>query len=406
MDNATKELIIKALLFTPTIDGGWGLPMTFWGEPGTGKSAIVVQVSTKFGLFPIVLAPNSRSPMDILGLPTVDEEKYGMPVTSYASPDWAMECLKRERCLLFIDERNTADPALQAPMLRILRDKVVGELQLPGGVRMMSACNPVDQAANGWEEAPALANRSGHMDWDSPSVGDWAAFMSKSMTAVPGSKNADKSAGVDLDPSIAEAIEAEVCAQWADVSGKWLAIVESYLKTRPEMAHKMPDTSDPQASRQWPSFRTWDYATRALAGGEIHGLTRGQQITLVASFVGEDVAFDFAHWLQNQDLPNPVDLLDGKVEFEIDKNRQDRTYATLNACATACQTAPDAVKAARVKAMWALLAKVCDANVGDMTVHVVSKLTKLAESKDIPKLNRDKNYIAVHKYFAEELASR
>ena len=43
---------------------------------------------------------------------------------------------------------------------------------------------------------------------------------------------------------------------------------------------------------------------------------------------------------------------------------------------------------------------------GDMTVHVVSKLTKLAESKDIPKLNRDKNYIAVHKYFAEELAPR
>src|SRR5205823_11964182 len=60
---------------------------------------------------------------------------------------------------------STAPPAVQAAMLRIVLERVVGDLELPPGVRVVAAANPPEQAADGWDLAPPLANRLVHLDW-------------------------------------------------------------------------------------------------------------------------------------------------------------------------------------------------------------------------------------------------
>ena len=50
-------------------------------------------------------------------------------------------------------------------MLRVVLERTVGDLRLPAAVRVVAAANPPDEAADGWELAPPLANRLVHLDW-------------------------------------------------------------------------------------------------------------------------------------------------------------------------------------------------------------------------------------------------
>ena len=73
------------------------------------------------------------------------------------------------RGLLFLDELSTAPPAVQAALLRVVLERVVGDLTLPDEVAVVAAANPPDQAADGWDlsgaagqpaVSPVLADRS------------------------------------------------------------------------------------------------------------------------------------------------------------------------------------------------------------------------------------------------------
>src|SRR5207248_8810483 len=50
--------------------------------------------------------------------------------------------VRAERGLLFLDELTTAPPAVQAAMLRVVLERVVGDVTLPPAVRVVAAANP------------------------------------------------------------------------------------------------------------------------------------------------------------------------------------------------------------------------------------------------------------------------
>src|SRR5688572_19903164 len=102
-----------------------------------------------------------REPSDFAGLPVVTAGDVHM-----APPRWAERLAAAGKGLLFLDEISTAPPAVQAALLRVVLERVVGDLDLPEGVTVVAAANPPEQAADGWDLSAPLANRFCHLTWD------------------------------------------------------------------------------------------------------------------------------------------------------------------------------------------------------------------------------------------------
>lgn len=350
--------ILRAAWFTPGSKGRWGLPILFTGQPGASKTAQLESEAKSYGLTPEVFIGSIREPTDIGGLGRLFDDCFRT-----LPPGWARDLVeKTPRSVLILDELNTNVPSMQAAMLRVLTDGAIGELLLPPTVRIVGAMNPVEEAANGWDLAPPLANRFGHLSFEAPSVANWSAWLLGG--DVSGEADSHSKA-----PSAAS-LEADVEKRFPSEFARAKGLVTAFLKANPGLMHKMPKPG-PEASRAWPSHRTWELATRAVAGAAVHHLDAASTEEFVAAFIGVGPAAEFYRYLTAADLPDPTEVLDGTVKFTHDPKRLDRTSAVLAACA-AVVTAKDTDKKmqkGRAEALWSILTEVMAAGATDCCVQ-------------------------------------
>ncbi|GAA3475324.1 MoxR family ATPase [Nonomuraea roseola] len=249
------------------------LPVILWGAPGTGKTSSVLALGASLGLPVEVVVGSIREPSDFAGLPVIREGG-----TWLAPPRWAERLARAGRGILFLDELTTAPPAVQAAMLRVVLERTVGDLALPGEVRIVAAANPPEQAADGWELSAPLANRLIHLDWRVSAVSVAEGFTGG--FAVP-------EVGAWPAPSLAAV-------------GRAKALVGAFLRVRPELVLAVPEGP----ARAWPSPRTWELAATAVACA--HGEVAAE---LVRGAVGDAAGFELLSWLRDLDLPDPETLL-------------------------------------------------------------------------------------------------
>lgn len=351
------QRVLKTVLFTPGPRGFWGLPMLIEGAPGSAKSSIVEQVGHETGLYTRVVIASIREPADFSGLPIPQEDHVAsMPV------EWAHTLAKKGRGIAFLDELNTAPEAVQAALLRVVLDRAVGDLQMPKGVRILAAQNSVEEAAGGHDLSAPLANRFLHWTWDAPSVQDWSAY-------VLGGFGEDSTETLD-----AEKVEAQVLRDFPTPLAKAKGLVTGFLNKRQALIHAQPKPGDPAASKAWPSRRTWEMAIRAIAGAETHGLGPVESEMLVAGCVGEGAAAELTAYQATAELPDPADLLDGKIKWKPDA-RLDRTLAVYSSCA-ALVAPNDAVKRAdRSEMLWTLLGEVAK-DAADVAIPAMRALVR------------------------------
>lgn len=263
--------------------------------------------------------------------------------------------------MVFVDELNTAPPALQPALLGILQERRIGGYQFGPRVRIVGAANPVDQAAGGWDIAPPVANRMGHLTWPCPGVDAWASW-------AMGATNTQ-------DTMDAQFTEAVVMGKWPDEFSKVTGMVTAFLRRRPDLLHRMPNFGDPGQGKAWPSPRTWDMAMRAKASAAIQELSTVDDEEFVTSFIGAGAANEFFVWVGQADLPDPRAVLDGSVPFVVDQRRLDRTDAILSACTTLLvsmgKESPE--KAAFVEKMWEILFKTTE-KAKDLVVMPITSL--------------------------------
>lgn len=222
----TSEVALEALGVAVSA----GVPVLLWGSPGTGKTSAVAALGEALGWPVETVIGSIREPSDFAGLPVVVDGSVRL-----SPPAWATRLRDAGVGLLFLDELTTAPPAVQAAMLRIVLERVVGDAQLPAGVRVVAAANPPDEAADGWELAAPLANRLVHLDWpvDGKQIAKGLA-VGFPRPVLP---------GVETPPTQAQTLAAR-------------AAVGAFLEVRPPLALQLP-RSAADAGRGWPSPRSW-----------------------------------------------------------------------------------------------------------------------------------------------------
>lgn len=353
MNNA----ILKAALFCPSPEGHWGLPLLCWSEPGMGKTAMMRSIAHMLGLYYYRLSPAERGEGQFGVVPVPGTDGY----LHYPAPVWAQQL--NNGGLLFVDEISCAPPALQSSLLGLVQLRTLGEHQFGLRTRVIGAANETSDAAGGWDLAPALCNRFGHFDFDGLSASDWTVGLLGGFPAV------SSQTGVT-----AEVLEAHVLQVWPAHDAMARGLVAGFVQRRPDLLHKRPGRGGAdQRHRAWPSRRSVEYATVALASSRVHGLSESDTDALMGAFVGVAWVSEFRAWTAMQDLPNPEDVLDGTVKFQHDERRLDRTLATLGACVALVVPEKAVKRVERATALWNILGAIVKKD-ADITVSAARTL--------------------------------
>lgn len=298
----SQEKIVSAL----SIAIQTGVPVLIWGAPGVGKTATVTAVAKSLKLPVEVVLASIREPSDFAGLPVIREDGVRME-----PPAWAKRLAQAGKGILFLDEISTAPPAVQAALLRVVLDRVVGDLPLPAGVSVVAAANPPEQAAGGWDLSAPLANRFCHLNW----TVDARVWVNGMLQGWP------------------EPVIKKLPAEWEVHIPATRALVASFIQTRPHLLLQVPQ-NETQAGRAWPSPRSWDMGARLLAACTAAKADDDMKILLLGGCVGEGPALEFYSWQKSLDLPDPEELLQNPKKFILPE-RGDRAYAVLTAVVAA-----------------------------------------------------------------------
>lgn len=323
--------------------GRAGVAVLLWGLPGIGKSSLVNALADAEGLPMETVIASLREPADFAGLPVVQDTGVEL-----APPAWAKRLATADSGYLFLDELTTAPPAVQAAALRVVLDRVVGDLTLPHGVRIIAAANPPEQAADGWDLAAPMANRFLHID-HAPSTDDWIDGMTTGFL-TPASGRV-----LDYSPLLRAASRAEVA---------------SFIRTRPDLLHALPK-DDAASGRAWPSHRTWTMTADVLAF--LDPADTPATLLAASGLVGEGAATEYIAWRSLNDLPDPADVLADPASVPWATLEPSRAWATLTAV-TAYATA-DGTKAGWTAA-WAPLAVAASAGLQDVAAANARALIK------------------------------
>ena len=250
-------------------------PMMVWGPPGIGKSETFQQITDSY------IAEGKKAklidarlslwdPTDLKGYPYYNKETNRM---SFSSPDelpTEAEAAEYDIIVLFLDELNGAAPATQAAAYQLILNRAIGKYKLPDNVVIAAAGNRETDKGVTYRMPKPLANRFLHyevrvdfQDWF-----DWAI------------KN----------------------NQHPDVVG--------YLTTFKEDLYNFDASS---AERSFATPRSWAFISDTIE--DVEGFNEEEVTDMVAAGIGEGLALKFkAHRQVAAQLPNPTDILDGKVK--------------------------------------------------------------------------------------------
>lgn len=278
-------------------------PVALWGPPGQGKTSVMKQIADAYGIHMETVIASIREPSDFAGLPIVDSVSS---TVTLAPPKWARSVSDADQGLVFFDEISTAPPAVQAALLRVVLDRVVGDLEMPSEVRIVAAANPPDMAADGWDLAPPMANRFVHLTWrlDASVVREGFSIGWPEVN-IPVIEDDDR-----LDALLRRSY----------------TMVGSFIGVRSELLTQIP-TDSSAAGMAFPTPRSWETVARLNAYCDAVGANASVRSLLLIGTVGTGAATEFLTYLDNIDLPDPEDLLKDPEAFIVPSDRPDKVYA-------------------------------------------------------------------------------
>ncbi len=202
--------------FTSTREGHH-TPVMLWGPPGVGKSQMVAQVAAKHQVPVIDIRLSQMEPSDLRGIPfrSNDHVVWAIPALL---PDAERHGADG---ILFLDEINSAPPAVSAAAYQLILDRRLGDYQVPDNWAIFAAGNRQGDRGVTYTMPAPLANRFSHFEVDTH-LDDWVL--------------------------------------WAYRNGIDERII-AFLRFRPELLFDFDPAHNPVA---FPSPRSWEFAHRGL----------------------------------------------------------------------------------------------------------------------------------------------
>ena len=245
-------------------------PLFIWGPPGIGKSEVVADVTKELGGHMIDLRMAQMEPTDIRGIPYFNKDLNKM---DWAAPvDLPDEELasKYPIVVLFLDEMNSASPAVQAAGYQLILNRRVGKYVLPDNVVIVAAGNRDSDKGVTYRMPMPLANRFLHLEMR-------ADFTSWQTWAV--------NKGIHKD-------------------------VVGYLSFAKQDLNEFDSKS---SSRAFATPRSWCFVSDLLNDDD--DTDPDTILNLISGAVGDGLAIKFAaHRRFSGKMPNPIDILSGKVK--------------------------------------------------------------------------------------------
>jgi len=245
-------------------------PVFLWGPPGIGKSEVVQDITNELGGLMIDLRMAQMEPTDLRGIPYYNKDNGRMdwaPPIDLPDSDLAS---KYPVIVLFLDEMNSAPPAVQAAGYQLVLNRRVGKYVLPDNVVIVAAGNRESDKGVTYRMPMPLANRFLHLEMraDFASWQNWAV-----------------NAGIHKD-------------------------VVGYLSFA---KNDLYDFDNKSSSRAFATPRSWTFVSQLL--DDEADTDNDTLFNLISGAVGEGLAVKFqAHRKVSSKMPNPSDILNGKVK--------------------------------------------------------------------------------------------
>ena len=262
-------------------------PIFIWGPPGIGKSEVVHQIGDEYKKSLVIdIRLSLWEPTDIKGIPYFDAVQGRMVwAPPVELPDEAT-AKKHDIIILFMDEMNSAPPAVQAAAYQLILNRRVGTYHLPKNVVIVAAGNREADKGVTYRMPAPLANR----------------FVNLEMK-------------VDFD----------VWFSWASENRLHQDVVGYISFSKKDLY----DFDPKSPSRSFATPRSWSFVSELLEDDDDENTTTD----LVSGAVGEGLAVKFmAHRKVASKLPKPIDILDGKVK-ELETKEISAMYSlTVSLC--------------------------------------------------------------------------
>lgn len=319
------------------------VPALLVSGPGQGKSSLIRGLAAAQAVPCEVVLGSQYEPAEIGGQPYLAADGSGV---RREPPSWAKRLKDAGSGYVFLDELTTVPESVQGPMLTVALDRMVGDLALPDGVRVVAGANPPDIAAGGYDLSAPLANRFCHINY-TPSVQDWLSGTAARWKVTP-------------------ATRAVVASN--ERRSATLSAVMGFINHRPDLLDKMPENPEERGGA-WPSRRTWTMLADVMAHLRADDLSAIE--TVVFGLVGEGAGLEFVSWLENVDLPDPEAVTADPSIVDWAKERQDRVWAVLNGVVT---LAAEKGTVEAFRAAWKPLGAAADAGIADMAAAAARTL--------------------------------
>ena len=243
-------------------------PVFLWGPPGIGKSELVEGITEELGGHMIDLRLGQMDPTDIRGIPFYNKDNGLMDWAPPIDLPSAELAARYPVVVLFFDEMNSAAPSVQAAAYQLILNRRIGKYELPPNVVMIAAGNREGDKGVTYKMPSPLSNRFVHLEMR-----------------------------VDFDS----------WQKWAVLNNIHKDVVGYISFAKQDLFDFDPKSS----SRSFATPRSWTFVSQLLEDN----LSTSVETDLVAGTVGEGTAVKFmAHRKIAGQMPNPRDILDGKVK--------------------------------------------------------------------------------------------
>lgn len=262
-------------------------PVFLWGPPGIGKSDVIKQLGQELDAHVIDVRLSLWEPTDIKGIPYFDSNDGTMKWAPPAELPSAEMAAKHEKIILFMDEMNSAAPSVQSAAYQLVLNRKVGAYELPDNVVMVSAGNRESDKGVTYRMPAPLANRFVHLEM---------------------------------------AVEFDDWFDWATENKIHKDVVGFLTFSKKDLYDFDPKSS----SRAFATPRSWSFVSELLVDNDTD---EGTLTDLTAGSVGEGLAGKFmAHRKVASKMPNPTDILSGKVKKMESKEISAMYSLTVSLC--------------------------------------------------------------------------